>query len=93
MRYACKKIDDCFSDSRTWQYALDATADDLVPLLEETGYQVDVNRKYRRPFFIAENEEGLRVKGVLNRSVVNASFPLDGWEESKARFEAWLEAL
>lgn len=92
MNYLNKKIDDCFSNSKTWQYAFEQPSESLLVHLEP-DYDIRINRSYRRPFFVAENSQGVRIKGVLTRPIINVSFPDKEWESLKQTFELWLETL
>ena len=76
MRFECKKTENCFAASETWEYRLG-------------GWQIKENRNYRRPMMTADRG-GVNIKGVLAGNVIRVSFPEDNWEAEKIRFEDWL---
>jgi pyruvate-formate lyase-activating enzyme len=87
MRFECQKTENCFAASETWEYRLPETAEAFSARLD--GWDVKENRRYRRPMMTADRG-GVNIKGVLAGNVVRVSFPEDGWEAEKARFENWL---
>ena len=87
MRFECQKTENCFAASETWEYRLPETAEAFSVRLD--GWDVKENRRYRRPMMTADRG-GVNIKGVLAGNVVRVSFPEDGWEAEKARFENWL---
>lgn len=89
MKYECKKVDNCFAGSQTWEYGLPIDAESFSALLPE-GWSLRRNTRLRRPVFVAERE-GLNVKGVLDSKFIRVSFPDNNWEEEKNDFEAWLK--
>jgi hypothetical protein len=88
MNFECKKTEDCFANSRTYEYRLPITAQEFSVLLKD--WSVRVNSKLRRPVFVAERD-GLNVKGILLGNTIRASFPQERWETEKASFEHFLE--
>jgi len=90
MRFEVKKVDNCFVDSRSYEYRLPIDGQSFSALLDE--WEVKENHKYRRPLFSADRA-GVNVKGILKANVVKASFPECRWETEKASFERWLESL
>jgi hypothetical protein len=90
MVFESAKTENCFSDSRTYDYRLPVTAEAFSALLD--GWDMRENRKYRRPMFTAD-KNGVNVKGVLSGTIIKVSFPEDRWEAEKAAFEAWLGGL
>lgn len=90
MVFDSAKTENCFADSRTYDYRLPVTAEAFAARL--AGWRVAENRKYRRPMFTAD-KNGVNVKGVLSGRVIKASFPEDRWEAEKAAFENWLAGL
>lgn len=91
MDFQWKKVENCFADSKTFEYRLPVAGEAFIPRL--ISYRVKVNDKFRRPLFTAENGEGIRVRGILREPIVKVSFPERNWEEAKAAFEKWLEEL
>lgn len=87
MRFECKKTDNCFAASETWEYRLPETAETFAARLG--GWQVKENRNYRRPMMTADRN-GVNVKGILAGNVIRVSFPEVTWEAEKAHFENWL---
>jgi len=89
MIFECKKIENCFADSQTYEYKLPVTAEDFLQLLGE-GWDTRCNHKLRRPVFLAEGH-GLRIKGTLAGNLIRVSFPDASWEQEKISFEEWME--
>jgi hypothetical protein len=52
-----------------------------------------VNEKLRRPAFVAESADGVRLKGVLSKQVIKVGFIPEQAEEQRERFERWLSSL
>lgn len=90
MVFESSKTENCFVDSRTYEYRLPVTAEAFRALLD--GWDVHENHKYRRPMFTAD-KNGINIKGVLSGAVITVSFPENRWEAEKAAFEAWLGGL
>lgn len=90
MKFDCVKTENCFADSRTYEYTLPVTGEELFPRL--AGWEARKNLKLRRPVLAAERN-GVRLKGVLEYRTLRVSFPTEGWETEKAEFEKWLEGL
>ncbi|MEG1633281.1 MAG: hypothetical protein RR314_04435 [Oscillospiraceae bacterium] len=88
MKFDCKKTEDCFADSCTYEYALPISAAELASRLE--GWEKRENTRLRRPVFVADRD-GVNLKGVLAAHTVRASFPNSRRESEKFAFEAWLE--
>ncbi|MDO4566548.1 MAG: hypothetical protein Q4B42_04385 [Oscillospiraceae bacterium] len=89
MKCECKKTENCFADSQSYEYRLPLSIEELSALLPEDWSQRR-NLKLRRPVLIAERG-GVQLKGVLESCIIKASFPEADWCAEKARFEAWLE--
>ena len=53
MKYAWKKVENCFASARTYEYELPVTGQELCRFLE--GWDVKENHKFRRPIFSAKN--------------------------------------
>ena len=87
MEFTCKKTENCFSDSQTFEYDLPVTGRELLPLLD--GWESRTNERLRRPAFSADRD-GVNIKGILVFDVVKVSYPDGGWEAEKERFERWL---
>jgi len=90
MLFEVKKVDNCFVDSRSYEYRLPIDGQSFSALLK--GWEVSENHKYRRPMFTAD-KGGVNVKGILKANVVKASFPESRWEAEKTDFELWLKNL
>ncbi len=91
--FEVEKIDNCYAHSQTFGYALQtAINDDLVSRLAELG-ELEINRKFRRPFFLLQLADGSEIRGALGDDRMKASFPDEKFEESKRHFEADLERI
>lgn len=90
MNYECAKTENCFADSRTWEYRLDTDGGTFMKLL--SGWSLRCNRKLRRPVFIADRN-GVNIKGVLSGNSIRVSFPSKNWEAEKNSFESWLSGI
>ena len=93
MEFQCKKTENCFSDSQTYEYRLCISAEEFLPAYGESALAVKRSDSFRRPFFTADAPDGTRIKGVLKEPVIKVSFPEASWEQAKAAFEARLSAL
>ncbi|MBR3458987.1 MAG: hypothetical protein IKH16_12675 [Selenomonadaceae bacterium] len=91
MKFERKKVENCFADSRTYEYRVPVSARELEESLPEP-WETRRNEKLRRPVFIAE-KEGIRLKGILAGNTVRASFLETEWERRQREFEEWLERL
>ena len=89
MIIACKKTENCFADSRTYEYSLTISAEEFLKLLDDT-WQIRKNLKLRRPVFLAERDQ-IRIKGILAGSAIRVSYPEDAWEAQKKKLEEWME--
>lgn len=89
MTIECKKTENCFTDSQTYEYRLPVTGEEFLNVLD-SSWQTRCNRKLRRPVFLAEREE-IRIKGILAANVIRVSFPNDAWEMHKKHFEEELQ--
>ena len=89
MWFEVKKAENCFSDSRSYEYRLPIDGTGFSALLG--GWEVREHHKYRRPMFTAD-KDGVNIKGILKASIVKVSFPEARWEEEKVGFEQWLES-
>lgn len=88
MNFDCKKTENCFVDSQTYEYLLPVIAEKFLECLDET-WEKRCNQKLRRPVFIAERD-GTRIKGILAGNVIRVSFLNDSWEILKNNFEEWM---
>ncbi len=89
MKFECKKTENCFARSQTYEYRLPVTGEVLSGLLPD-DWEQRRNLRLRRPVFIADRS-GVNVKGVLANDTVKVSYPDTCWEAEKRRFETWLE--
>ncbi len=87
MLFECKKTENCFADSSTYEYRLPVTAAELGSRLG--GWRVEENRRYRRPLLTAE-KDGVVIKGILDSRVVKVSFQTEAEAREKAEFEKLL---
>ena len=87
MRFECKKTEDCFAASLTWEYRLPISSRELEGRL--TGWTVAENHRYRRALMTAD-KGAVNIKGILDSPVIKVSYPENGWEAEKAAFESWL---
>ena len=90
MNIECKKTNNCFADSQTYEYRLPVTVEEFAACLE--GWQLRRNERLRRPVLIGERGR-VKAKGVLSGDLLRVSYPDDRWEAEKEAFEAWLEGL
>jgi len=90
MQYDVKKVENCFAESRSFEYRLPLDGQSFSALL--VGWDIKENHKFRRPLFTADND-GVNIKGILKANVVKVSYPENRWEAAKADFERWLESL
>ncbi len=90
MKYAWKKVENCFASARTYEYELPVTGQELCRFLE--GWDVKENHKFRRPIFSAKNGK-LEIKGILAAHVVKINYTAENWEKEKEEMEIWLGEL
>lgn len=88
MKFACKKVENCFAEARTYEYELPITGEELCKYLE--GWEIKENHKFRRPVFSAKKGQ-LEIKGILKAHVVKVNYTADHWEQEKEAIESWLE--
>lgn len=84
----CKKAENCFQDSQTYEYRIPLTAEDFLRILDST-WQTRCNYRLRRPVFISE-KDGIHIKGILSGTILRISFPNKNYESVKKNFEDWL---
>ena len=89
MKFSCKKTENCFSSSQTYEYALPAASGELLDFFGALG-KLRTNYKFRRPVFSCDFENGVNVKGIIAEKIVKASFPDGRLDETKAEFERTL---
>lgn len=87
MKFTCKKTENCFADSQTYEYVLPVSGEALLGRL--AGWETRRNEKLRRPTFSADRG-GVNVKGTLAGNAVRVSYPTDGSPAEKAKFEEWM---
>ncbi|MBR2522659.1 MAG: hypothetical protein IKE61_06000 [Coriobacteriales bacterium] len=92
MEFTCKKIENCFTNSANFQYALEVRAESFMDSIDDWA-SIRVNEKLRRPTFIGAFAGGIQVKGVLAKNSIRVGYPEDRWEDCKERFEARLAAM
>lgn len=90
MNIECKKTNNCFADSQTYEYRLPVTVEEFAARLE--GWQLRRNERLRRPVLIGERGR-VKAKGVLSGDLLRVSYPDDRWEAEKEAFENWMEGL
>ncbi len=90
MKFAWKKVENCFAGARTYEYELPVTGQEFCGYLE--GWDIKENHRFRRPVFSAKNGK-LEIKGILAARVVKINYTAENWEEEKKETEAWLEEL
>ena len=61
MKFTCKKTENCFADSQTYEYVLPVSGEALLGRL--AGWETRRNEKLRRPTFSADRG-GVNVKGT-----------------------------
>ena len=86
----CRKAENCFANAESYIYTLPADIDDAFLEKLKTLGKLEVNRNFRRPFFMMETENGVRLKGILNDNILKAGFLPEKWEEQKAWLERWM---
>lgn len=90
MNYAIKKIENCFQNAQSYEYALPIDGEHFIPLL--TNWEIRINRKLRRPVAVAQ-KEGVIIKCALIGNAFRVSFPQNCWQAEKTKFEDFLEKL
>ena len=87
MNFACKKVENCFAEARTYEYELPVTGEELCSLL--SGWEIKENYKFRRPVFSAKKGK-LEIKGILKARVIKVNYTAENWEAEKEEIETWL---
>ncbi len=81
------KVENCFSQAQTYGYVLPFRVDEaFLEALRPLG-TFQIKRNYRRPFFFLHLKDGSQVKGMLNDTVVKASYPDERYEAGMQAFE------
>lgn len=91
MEYKCKKTENCFENSETYEYRLPVTGETFIAFLPE-GASLRKNERLRRPVFIADHG-GINIKGMLAADRIRVSFPAEDCERRKSEFEDWIGGL
>ena len=86
MIFSCKKTENCFSDSQTYEYALPAASGGLLDFFGTLG-ELRTNYKFRRPVFSCDLKNGVNIKGIIAEKIIKASFPDGRVDETKAELE------
>ena len=90
MNYSVIKIENCFSDSESYEYTLPIQGTAMVSLLSD--WEIRINQKLRRPVAIA-SKQGIVMKFILAGNRYRVSFPESRWQDEKQTFETYLENL
>ena len=90
MNYEVSRIENCFADSRSYEYILPIDGREMLKNL--SGWEVRLNEKLRRPVGIAE-QQGVIIKFILAGNRFRVSFPEASWETEKEKFEKFVEKL
>ncbi len=90
MNFQCKKVENCFAEARTYEYAIPITGKELLAFLD--GWEIRENHRFRRPVFSAK-QGVLEIKGILAACVVKINYSAGGWEQEKEKMEQWLNQL
>lgn len=90
MNFEVKKIENCFSDSKTFEYTLPIDGNSMLENL--TDWQIRKNEKLRRPVAVAQRENVI-IKFVLADKHFRVSFPDNQWQAEKEKFELFLENI
>jgi len=91
--FECKKAENCFSESQTYEYRLACSMGErFLNGLVEAGV-LTCRRQIRHPFFTLDLPDHTHVKGVIGDELVKTSFPSEDFGACKARFEKLLERL
>ena len=81
MKFECKKTENCFADSQTYEYRLPTDGESFASRL--SGWEMRRNMKLRRPVFVADRAGDTVAVGDI----------LFSYETDKAAFEAWLGGI
>jgi len=89
MRFDVKKAENCFKDSRSYEYSIPVDGQSLTKMLD--GWQITEHHKYRRPMFTAD-KGGINIKGILKANLIKVSYTENNWQTEKDDFESWLSS-
>ena len=90
MKFEARKIENCFADSRTYEYELPVDGENFLKYIPD--WKIRINEKLRRPTAIAERQRVI-IKFILKNNRFRVSFPEESWEKEKNKFEMFLEKL
>jgi hypothetical protein len=94
MKFEVKKLENCFANAENYEYLIEVNGQQFAELLaEQQQANVRVNNQLRRPTFIAQLTNGIRVKGILAKPYIRVGYLPESYSEQKAHFEAWLLEL
>lgn len=85
-----KKVENCFTNSTTFEYRLGMPNEELFERL--TLYGTVTRKEFRRPVLLFTAEDGVQAKGVVGAPYVRVGYP-DGKPEAIEPFESILESL
>jgi hypothetical protein len=92
-QFDCKKVENCFGAATIYEYRLPvAASEEFVTWFGAIG-SLKIHRNFPRPFFQASLSDGTTVKGVLADSVIKVDFPKNAPQDSKDKFEIFLEEM
>lgn len=92
-RLTCEKIDNCFTNAKTYRYDLPFQTEEAFVEKMGTMGALLIKKNLRRPFFRIETERGIQIKGILGDTGMKVSFPENRWEEEKVRWEEEMRKL
>ena len=90
MKFEIRKIENCFADSKSFEYTLPINGRKMLELCSD--WDSRLNEKLRRPVAVLQRD-GLIMKFVISDNHYRLSFPQDRWQEEKLKFEQYLEKL
>jgi hypothetical protein len=93
MEFSVKKVENCFAQAENYEYLIDAEGARFAEMLSGRQASVRVNEGLRRPSFLATLPNGVRVKGLLNKTTVKVGYLPAQAPEQKQDFEQWLSSL
>jgi hypothetical protein len=92
--FECKKVENCFVNSASFQYRLGFKVDDeFLNRLEKISATFKCRRDFPRPYFNATLADGTQVKGVIGDIVLKAVYPETDAVLSKEAFEQLLRLI
>ena len=90
MNFKVQKVENCFSDSETYEYLLPISGKSFLQFASD--WDIRVNDRLRRPAAIL-TKEGITIKCILEGCCFRVSFPAELLISRKAEFEAFLRSL